>query len=249
MIDLTGQKFNRFTVIKYDDTRNPYPSPYWICKCECGNLKSVRSDHLRKGEIQSCGCLQKEVSSVLGKKQIQKIAGHNRIDIIGQKFGELVAIECIQQGDRTHDSKWLCQCSCGAKTIVHKRNLLIGHTTSCGCKMSQFEKEVCELLSKNNISYERNKTFSTCKMPSGIYAKFDFYVDNKYVIECDGRQHKHPEGSRFSQEIVDLIIKRDMYKNQWCKDNNIPIIRLPYECKNHISLDDIQIETTKYLYG
>lgn len=57
--DLTGQKFGRLTVIGLDDSKQSRKT-YWICQCECGNMKSVRSDSLLCGDIKSCGCLHKE---------------------------------------------------------------------------------------------------------------------------------------------------------------------------------------------
>ena len=58
IVDLTGEKFGRLTVIGLDD--KPGKKTYWICQCECGNIKSVRSDSLKRGTIKSCGCLKKE---------------------------------------------------------------------------------------------------------------------------------------------------------------------------------------------
>lgn len=58
IVDLTGEKFGRLTVIGLDD--KPGRKTYWICQCECGNVKSVRSDSLKQGVIKSCGCLKKE---------------------------------------------------------------------------------------------------------------------------------------------------------------------------------------------
>ena len=29
----------------------------WLCKCDCGNIKKVRTNHLKFGSIKSCGCL------------------------------------------------------------------------------------------------------------------------------------------------------------------------------------------------
>lgn len=56
--DLTGQRFGRLTVIGVDDrdTRKTY----FYCQCDCGNVKSVRSDSLISGAIRSCGCLKQE---------------------------------------------------------------------------------------------------------------------------------------------------------------------------------------------
>lgn len=58
LIDLTGVKFGRLTVIKRDDTKDSKVK--WICKCLCGNYKPVYGSYLRSGETESCGCLRKE---------------------------------------------------------------------------------------------------------------------------------------------------------------------------------------------
>lgn len=59
-IDLTGKKFGRWTVIRRDvDTR--YKHPQFLCRCECGEERVVKSQTLRHGESKSCGCYNKEV--------------------------------------------------------------------------------------------------------------------------------------------------------------------------------------------
>ena len=55
-IDLTGQKFNRLTVLKLYKVKKNYT--YWSCKCDCGTEKVVRGDHLKSDLIKSCGCLR-----------------------------------------------------------------------------------------------------------------------------------------------------------------------------------------------
>ena len=56
--DLTGQRFGRLTVIGVDD--RGARKTYFICNCDCGKMKSVRSDSLICGAIRSCGCLKHE---------------------------------------------------------------------------------------------------------------------------------------------------------------------------------------------
>lgn len=55
MINIVGKKFNKLTVLSfhhYDKKGNSY----WLCKCECGNEKIVRRNHLVTGGVTSCGC-------------------------------------------------------------------------------------------------------------------------------------------------------------------------------------------------
>ena len=60
--NLMGKKFGRLTVIGMDD--RPSRKTYWICQCECGNIKSVRSDGLTQGMVKSCGWLKKEQDKI-----------------------------------------------------------------------------------------------------------------------------------------------------------------------------------------
>lgn len=57
--DLTGEKFGRLKVLGLSPKKSGRKS-YWVCECECGNEKLVRSDGLKAGNTQSCGCLKKE---------------------------------------------------------------------------------------------------------------------------------------------------------------------------------------------
>lgn len=58
--DLTGMRFGRLVVLERDteDARNK-KYVYWKCKCDCGNIKTVRSDALGV-DTNSCGCLKEE---------------------------------------------------------------------------------------------------------------------------------------------------------------------------------------------
>ena len=55
LIDLTGQRFGRLTVLRRDHGK------FWECRCDCGNTCIVNRDHLGR-DTNSCGCLRKEVS-------------------------------------------------------------------------------------------------------------------------------------------------------------------------------------------
>ena len=65
--NLIGKKFGRLTVIELDKAKS-YNRPYWICKCECGNTKSIYHYSLTSGATKSCGCLNKEIISQKNSK-------------------------------------------------------------------------------------------------------------------------------------------------------------------------------------
>ena len=60
--DIIGNKYGKLTIIKKDEDRknNHGARTYWICQCDCGNIKSVQGYNLKNGNTKSCGCLQKE---------------------------------------------------------------------------------------------------------------------------------------------------------------------------------------------
>lgn len=59
IIDLTGQKFGRLTVIKYVG-KDKHHFAHWLCRCDCGNEKTINSNALRSGVTISCGCYHSE---------------------------------------------------------------------------------------------------------------------------------------------------------------------------------------------
>ncbi len=62
VIDITGQKFGRLTVL-YRINRPAHiksKNAWYRCLCDCGNYKDVCSKHLRSGAVKSCGCYNVE---------------------------------------------------------------------------------------------------------------------------------------------------------------------------------------------
>lgn len=77
LIDLTGKKFEKLTVIKRADDhiqKNGRRRLRWECKCECGNIVIVSGDDIKKGHTKSCGCLLK--THGLTKTRLFSIMNH-----------------------------------------------------------------------------------------------------------------------------------------------------------------------------
>lgn len=62
-VDLTGQIFDRLTVIEKTDKRDSNGSVIWLCRCACTNEILVKSNSLTSGHTKSCGCINKERAS------------------------------------------------------------------------------------------------------------------------------------------------------------------------------------------
>lgn len=69
LMDLTGQRFGRLTVIeRVKREKGEQGSALWRCKCDCGNETISTSQALRNGRAKSCGCYAKEVRKQLSTK-------------------------------------------------------------------------------------------------------------------------------------------------------------------------------------
>ena len=98
---------------------------FWNCACDCGTIRSFRSDHARKANA-SCGCVK------TGQR-----ASAERNCPVGQRYGRLVVIAF--EGYKTSPSEerarlfWRCRCDCGTESSIEAVHIKAGRTTSCGC--------------------------------------------------------------------------------------------------------------------
>ena len=60
LIDLTGQRFGRLTVLARAKSANK-KGIKWLCRCDCGATCIIRGEHLKSGATKSCGCLKREL--------------------------------------------------------------------------------------------------------------------------------------------------------------------------------------------
>lgn len=59
LVDLTGQRFGKLTVIERAGTA-PDRHAQWLCKCDCGAVRIIRGNELKNGNTVSCGCWRSE---------------------------------------------------------------------------------------------------------------------------------------------------------------------------------------------
>ena len=101
----------------------------------------------------------------------------------------------------------------------------------CGCpkcKNSKGELNTEKFLKEAGFEYITQHTFPDCKHVNVL--KFDFYLPiQNLCIEYDGIQHFEPIKAFGGEEKFKLTQKRDKIKEQYCKDNNIHLIRIRYD--------------------
>lgn len=225
--NIAGQRFGYLIALEPTKERQG-GSVVWKCQCDCGKISYATTGNLRSGHTKSCGCQKGRLSS--DKKHV---------DLTGQRFGKLVALEYIP-GTKDKKSKWKCQCDCGNICYVPRDCLTRKiFTTSCGCSKSRGEAIIADILRNNGIDFEIQKSFSDFHYPH-TYAPghFDFFIERKYLLEFDGEQHYIGWGN--NEDSLSIIQERDSFKNQWCKEKNIPLVRIPYW-----ELQDLTIEKIK----
>ena len=208
-----GNKYGRLTVQKFVGVNNNHSE--WECICECGNTIIVKGDLLRNGTIKSCGCIRV-------------------INELGKKYGKLTVIE-YAGSNNNNSALWKCQCECGNTTIVTGNNLRKGQTMSCGCIKSRGELIINKILSDSNINYKTQYTV----LINGSYYRFDYAIFNDKnellrLIEFDGEYHYQ---NKTDIDTYTKIHNRDLVKNNYCQNNNIPLVRIPYWERNNLNLE------------
>ena len=236
LIDLTNQKFGRLTVLERDKNRKTTGGSYWICQCECGTIKSVKSISLRNGDISSCGCYRQEQ---LRKAKYQK----SEEEMLNKRFGKLVVKQRSERKGNGGELYWICQCDCGKTIEVRGHELRRkdeNRTVSCGCyHRSIGAANVLNCLIFEGINFIEEYVF--LDLPK---SRFDFaIVENDKVVrlvEFDGEQHYH---SVDKWGGLELQKQRDAVKNEYALTHNIPLVRIPYWERDNITLDLIMSDT------
>ena len=142
-------------------------------------------------------------------------------------------IEFLHIPNNTHD-KVKCRClKCKKEWETSYFNLTKPNYTGCpNCIESKNEKRLKNIMDKWGYRYTSQKTFSNCK--DRRLLPFDLYLDDfNVLIEYDGEHHYKmiPRGLKTQFELkedFELVKKHDSIKNKYCKENKIPLIRIPY---------------------
>ncbi|WP_226035579.1 hypothetical protein [Aquibacillus saliphilus] len=117
------------------------------------------------------------------------------------------------------------------------RIILEGQTCPCQRTYSYGERRIMDFMDVNNQLYDTQYTFNDCR--TSIALRFDLAVFSNqnnlmFLIEYDGEQHFKSVEYFGGEEGFKETKTRDQIKNTYCKDNDIPLIRIPYWEFNNI---------------
>lgn len=125
--------------------------------------------------------------------------------------------------------------NCGKAFITSYGSFISGHgqvCPNCSGSISMGEFKIKEFLDIHNIDYSKEFIFYDCRDKYPL--RFDFMLkDMNTCIEYDGEGHYMPirRGSITDDEASQMlkdIQKRDLIKTEYCIQNNINLIRIPY---------------------
>lgn len=136
IIDITGKKYGKLTVLKRDGyTNGKRKKILWLCECECGKLVYRTATHLKQNNNCSCGECNKEKDE----------------DIIGKQFGYWEVLKRVSPKSRKR--RYLCLCKCGNMKEVNYDSLKLGKSISCGCyhKEEMIKRQTTHGQSGNRI--------------------------------------------------------------------------------------------------
>lgn len=126
--------------------------------------------------------------------------------------------------------KVIITCPIHGDFLITPNNFLKG--SGCRkCSESKGENYISELLNDFGVKFISEKKFEGCvgllKKEKCYQLKFDFYLpEYNMVIEFDGEQH-FKSIDRFKRDLNESELY-DKIKNDYCKDNNIKLVRIPY---------------------
>lgn len=112
----------------------------WVCRCKCGDtITAYRTELLRKKKV-SCGCIKNKTLEI--NTDISKTRSKKFVDLAGQTFGYLTAIEFVGLNN-VKSSVWKFRCVCGNEVVRTGSQVKNGAIRSCGCKKSELIVKKC----------------------------------------------------------------------------------------------------------
>lgn len=217
------KQYGEWTVLSYSQNKNG--RPYYWCQCSCGTIREVEKYNLIYGKSTNCGCIRKQELS----KRLLK-------DLTGQRFGRLTVVKRQPGNSENNKVRWLCKCDCDNEVVVLTNSLLTDHTKSCGCWTSQMPSIIKQYIEDNyHIEVKREYHIDLKNLPQYDmqFMRFDLFIPRyNLAIEYDGEQHYKPVNYGGGDEEAKLHFeytqRNDNIKNQYCLDNNITLIRIPF---------------------
>ena len=206
-----------------------------ICQC-CGQRKTIYTYNINDTNCDKRREKEKqELRERAKNKQFLQIP--DTIENLNGRTYNYLYVEGYL-GYCNYKRYWLCKCLlCGSEKYYLESTIKNNYTKSCGCVSSMGEQKILDFLKKENISFIPQYHTEKCKYKRDLF--FDFLVyypnsDKYFLLEFQGEQHykavsfgpnmtKEQKDNKFEENQL-----RDNIKRQYCKDNNIELLEIPY---------------------
>lgn len=187
-----------------------------IFECLCGNIfKCSLSDIITGGKDCCNSCSKEKMGRRLSRENVLEIFNSCGLDIV-KEFKYL--------NNRT---KFLVKCRKCGFTWERAVGTLSSKKSCPKCKQSKGEIKISSFLILSDIDFVIQKKFENCKDISVL--PFDFYLPNQNIlIEYNGEQHYKVNEFFGGKEGFKAQKKRDKIKAKYCKENDIPLLIIPY---------------------
>lgn len=208
--------------------RHTYRKAKFLCPT-CKEPYEARIENVQKNKSTQCSICGHKQGAEKIKKQYSKgdILGPNKDVIFIEEVEPIHFYDHAIRRGKFFNKKTNIEFETDIRLVV------AGHAN--GDKKSSGECILEQIFLDNNIKFETQKIFKDCKDTS--YLRFDFYLsDYNVCIEYDGIQHFEVIGWNTKEKFLE-IQKKDKIKNDYCKNNNIGLIRVSYKNKNKLSFD------------
>lgn len=175
---------------------------------------------------RNCGHIYEAVASnVLGGSGCPVCHGMKDTDkfraILNEKYPDRYKVLGNYVNNRTHVKVQHC---CGYIWEVIPKDLL-RYERCPKCMKSQGEKYIAEYLKSKNVEFEEQYKFKDCRDILPLPFDFKINIDGKIkLIEFDGEQHF----DNYYGKFVGKTKCHDIIKNDYCEQNNIELLRIPY---------------------
>lgn len=125
------------------------------------------------------------------------------------------------------------KCSkCGLEFKKQVTKIIHDNVSCPNSSSSKGERKIIDILRKYNIDFEKEYIFDDFISNNGFNYKYDFGIllneELKAIVEYDGAFHYEPIEYFGGEERFEIRQRNDEIKDNYCKENNIPLIRIPY---------------------
>ena len=233
---------NEYTLLsKYVNSDTPIK----VKHNKCGNIYMTRpADFIRGHGCLKCSYVERAPKIGVNQRTPLSEVKKSIKDILGDQYVVLTK-DSDYKGNRQHIS--IKHLTCGHVYKARYSDIQRGHTGCPYCAKlggsSNGESKILNILQKiyhlkSEDDFYYGYIIPDLKYKSNLH--FDFWLPKQRIaIEYDGRQHYIPINYFGGFEAFQQQQERDRLKDQYCKDNHITLIRIPYTISTNKQINAI----------